>query len=99
MKLSERINIDDTSAHILQTHDVTASLKLAEKMRHAREAGHTGSIPKDWVPVGVVPAVMARVWAQEAGVRMDDADAMNELLNKKLMDGDFGKFRVVDGNI
>ena len=99
MKLNERINLDDNTAHVMQTHDVTSTLKLAEKMRHAREAGHHGNIPKDWVPVGVVPAVMVRQWAQEAGVRMDDSDAMNELLNKKLMDGAFGKFRVTEGNL
>jgi hypothetical protein len=99
MKLGERISFDDKLLHIQQRHDVSATLKRAEMMRHAHEQGHHGQIPKDWVPVGVVPAVMQRVWAQEAGVRMDDPEAMQELLKKKLMNGEFGKFRITGGNI
>lgn len=95
MKKSESISFDDKLIHIQQKHDVTATLKRAEMMRHAYEAGHRGNIPADWVPVGIVPGVMQRVWADEAGVRMDDVDAMTELLNKKLLDGEFRAFQIM----
>lgn len=94
MKVSEQYSAEDRMLYVAQKHDVTQVLKRAEMMRHAREAGVTGAIPADWVPVGVVPAVMQRVWANEAGVSMDDHEALEEVLTRKLLDGDFGKFRV-----
>lgn len=96
MKLNEKVSLDDKLLHVQQTHDVRATLKRAEMMRHAHEAGQTGGIPADWVPLGVVPGIMQRIWAEEAGVRMDDSEAMDEVLNKKLMSGEFAKFRVSD---
>lgn len=94
MKIAERMTLDGGRLYVEQRHNLNASLAMAERMRHAHEAGHTGTIPKDWVPLGVVPGVLVRAWADEAGVRMDDSDAMNELLNRKLLSGEFSKFRV-----
>lgn len=96
MKLTEKYSFEDRMLHITQKHDVSAALKRAEMMRHAHEQGHQNALPPGSVPVGTVPAVMLRVWAQEAGVRMDDAPAMEELLTKKLNSGEFGKFRASD---
>jgi len=93
MKTDERLSFDDKLVHIQQKHDVTATLKRAEMMRHAHEAGHMGALPKGSIPLGTVPAVMLREWANEAGVRMDDPKAMHELLTKKLMDSQFAGFR------
>lgn len=94
MKTNERVTAEDHLLVVQQRHDVTNALKRAEMMRHAHEIGHSGAIPKDWEPIGVVPAIMKRLWAQEAGVRMDDAEAMEEVLMKRLLDGEFQKLQV-----
>ena len=99
MKISERTVAEDRLLHIVQKHDVSATLKRAEMMRHAQQAGVHGSITADWIPVGVVPAVMQRVWANEAGVAMDDREAMEEVFERKLMIGEFSKFRVDERNL
>lgn len=78
--------------HITQKHDVAATLKRAELMRHAHEQG-VSNVPKDWVPLGIVPGVMLRDWADRAGVRMDDTHAMYELLERKLTGNEFCKLR------
>lgn len=97
MKQSERLDAEDRFLHVSQKHDVSATLKRAEMMRHARDAGVNGHIPADWKPIATVPGVLVRAWANEAGVRMDDADAMRDVINKKLMSGEFTKLRVADG--
>ena len=97
MKKFERVDAEDKMLHISQKHDVTATLKRAELMRQAREAGVNGHIPDDWKPIGTVPGVLVRAWANEAGVKMDDTEAMRELINKKLMSGEFSKLRVTEG--
>ena len=99
MKISERTVAEDRLLHIVQKHDVSATLKRAEMMRHAQHAGVHGSIPADWIPVVVVPAVMQRVWANEAGVAMDYREAMEEVFERKLMSGEFSKFRVDERNL
>lgn len=99
MKLTEQTFAEDRLLHVVQRHDVSATLKRAELMRHAQQAGVHGSIPADWIPVGVVPAVMQRVWATEAGVSMDDREAMDEVFERKLMSGEFAKFRVDERNL
>lgn len=92
MKLSERLDIDDHMVHITQKHDVAATLKRAEMMRQARDAGHYGSIPKDWKPIATVPAVMVRDWVNQAGLQMHDTEAVQDLLEKKLASGEFSRF-------
>lgn len=97
MKRSERLDTEDKLLHISQKHDVTETLRRAELMRQARDAGVQGHIPADWKPIGTVPGVLVRAWANEAGVRMDDTEAMRDLINKKLMSGEFSKLRVTEG--
>jgi hypothetical protein len=97
MKTSERFDYEDHQIHITQKHDVTQTLKRAQMMRDADAAGHTGAIPADWKPIGTVPAIMLRKWCDEAGVRMDDRRAVEEVINKKLMSNEFSKFRVQEG--
>jgi hypothetical protein len=37
-------------------------------------------------------------WMKEAGKRRDDTEAMQDVIRKKLLDGEFNKFRVHEGN-
>lgn len=94
MRISEKVTAEDRLVYVEQKHDVTETLRMAELMRQARDAQIQQAIPSDWVPLGVIPGVMARDWANAAGVKMHDHEAMDELLKRKLLDGEFSKFRV-----
>lgn len=47
--------------------------------------------------VGRIPLHMVAQWLKEAGVRWDDAAAKQDVIKKKIMSGEFAKFRVWDG--
>jgi len=36
-------------------------------------------------------------WARDAGIKWDDREAMREMLDRKLMSGEFAAFRVWEG--
>jgi hypothetical protein len=36
-------------------------------------------------------------WARDAGLNWDDTQAMQDMLSKKLMSGEFSQFRVWEG--
>lgn len=46
--------------------------------------------------VGTVPLIVLKEWAKEAGVKWDDP-AFKDVIRRKLLDGDFSKFRVKEG--
>lgn len=47
--------------------------------------------------VGTIPLIVMEQWFKEAGVSWDDRPACQEVIRKKLLDGDFSKFRVKEG--
>lgn len=53
-------------------------------------------IEDSWL-VGSVPLLLVTEWLKEAGVKWDDREAVQEVLQKKLLDGEFSKFRVREG--
>lgn len=59
-----------------------------------RSAGITGY--SENALIGRVPMALVTEWLKEAGVTWDDP-AMEDVLMRKLMDGDFSKFRVWQG--
>lgn len=46
--------------------------------------------------VGTVPLIVLKEWAKEAGVKWDDL-AFKDVIRRKLLDGDFSRFRVKQG--
>jgi hypothetical protein len=40
---------------------------------------------------------MVTEWMKEAGVALDDNDARKDIIRKKMLSGDFDKFRVWEG--
>lgn len=96
MKISEKVTAENRLLYVEQKHDVAETLRMAALIRQAREANVRQAIQNDWIPLGVVPGVMARDWANEAGVRMDDHEAMQDVLKRKLLDGQFSKLRISD---
>ena len=46
--------------------------------------------------VGTVPLIVLKEWAKEAGVKWDDP-AFKDVIRRKLLDGNFSRFRVKQG--
>tara|TARA_X000001036_G_scaffold108723_1_gene101897 strand:- start:6684 stop:6977 length:294 start_codon:yes stop_codon:yes gene_type:complete len=87
-KLGETYHVEDDNIHIVRTQDVEPILKE----NHAIRETHT-SFGQPMRLAGRVPAVVAQQWAKECGSAIGTAE-FNEYVKKKLMDGDFAKFRI-----
>lgn len=52
----------------------------------------------DSVHVGRIDKHVLEAWIKEAGVKFNDRAAVQEVIKRKLLDGDFAKFRVWEGS-
>lgn len=93
MLIKEQISDhDDNTLIVKKTHDATSAVNLA---RHLRDANPQAM--SDSVPVGVIPAALLENWLMEAGVSWDNHDAVEEIISRKLMSGEFGRLRPWEG--
>jgi hypothetical protein len=90
--MSERVEVDGNKMTIIRTEDVQPVLDRAAALR---SMGVTG-FSENW-HIGSVPTIIFEQWLKEAGLRMSDTKAVKDMLERKLMDGDFAKFRVHGG--
>ena len=88
------VNNGDGTATIKRSHDLQPYLDKAAALR---SAGAT-TMGESW-HIGSIPTVLIYRWAKEAGVDASDNEAVKEIMMKKLMSGDFDKFRVHQGNV
>lgn len=72
--------------------DPNPALDQAQALRSAGIDGFSENML-----VGRVPLALVTEWLKEAGVSWDDHAAMQDVLDKKLKDGDFSRFRVWEG--
>lgn len=93
MKLQERWFEDDGKLVLHKTHDVTPTL---EAVRQLRDAG-TDTMG-DSKHVGRVPGWMLAEWMKEAGVKWSDNAAMNDVIRKKMLSGEFAALRNWQGS-
>lgn len=91
--VEEFIDGDGDTFHVKKTFDVEPTLNSAAELR---SNGVTGT--KDFRHVGRLDLDVYSMWLKEAGVAWDDTKAAEEVVRKKLMDGDFNKFRVHEGS-
>ena len=91
--VEEFIDGDGDTFHIKKTFDVEPTLKSAAELR---SNGATGT--SDMRHIGRLDLNVYAMWLKEAGVSWDDTKAAEEVVMKKLMDGDFSKFRVHEGS-
>lgn len=92
MLISERFETDgDKLVHVRQ-HDFTPVLNRAAMLR---SEGHVG-VSEHW-HIGTVPMALVSQWLTEAGVSWDDHAARQEVIKRKLLDGEFAKLRVHEG--
>jgi hypothetical protein len=94
MKIGEKIHHEDNGQKLVieEIHENAPYLKQAEILRSAG-AGMTGENRL----VGRIPMHLISQWLREAGLRWDDHDAVQDLIRRKMLSGDFDKFRVWEG--
>ena len=91
-KVSENISFEHDHMVIKQRHDVSQALKDA---RRARDAG-IGMSGENRIIGFLEPAIIG-AWLKEAGVAWSDTEAAKEVVQKKIISGEFDKFRVWEG--
>lgn len=92
-KVSEKISFEHDSIVIKQRHDVSQALRDAQV---ARDAG-VGMSGENRLAGFLDGAVLAS-WLKEAGVAWSDTEAAKEVVKRKMMSGEFAKFRVWEGS-
>ena len=92
-KISEKISFDHDHMVIKQRHDVSQALK---DVRMAKDAG-IGMSGENRLAGFLDGAVLAS-WLKEAGVLWSDTEAAKEVVKRKMMSGEFSKFRVWEGS-
>ena len=94
MKLGEKVLYDHTEDKVVvqKTHDVTPEMHRAQMLREAG-CGQSGESRL----VGTIPLNLIAEWCKEAGVRWNDTQARQEVVKRKILSGDFDKFRVWKG--
>lgn len=93
-KFKEKVHFhgDGNKFTIQRQYDVNPTLDQAKIIRDSG-AGVTGENRL----VGRIPMFMVTEWMKEAGVALDDMDARKEIIRKKMLSGEFDKFRVWEG--
>ena len=92
-KISENISFEHDHMVIKQRHDVSQALKDA---RAAKDAG-IGMSGENRL-VGFLDGAVLAAWLKEAGVEWSDTEAAKEVVKRKMMSGEFAKFRVWEGS-
>ena len=94
MKIGEQILYDhsDNRVVIKKTHDVNPEMHRAQMLKDAG-AGQSG----EHRLVGSIPLNLIADWCKEAGVKWDDVQARQEVVKRKILSGEFDKFRVWKG--
>tara|TARA_R110002126_G_scaffold98539_5_gene229433 strand:+ start:2137 stop:2424 length:288 start_codon:yes stop_codon:yes gene_type:complete len=92
-KISEKISFEHDNMVIKQRHDVSQALRDAQV---ARDAG-VGMSGENRLAGFLDGAVLAS-WLKEAGVAWSDTEAAKEVVKRKMMSGEFAKFRVWEGS-
>jgi len=91
--------VDDPSSskfHIETVQDIEPVLEMNRVRMTDGSNGWTPS--KDMKHVASVPMIVLQIWANEAGVAMNDP-AFGEVVKRKLNDADFSKMRTSEGDI
>lgn len=92
-KVSEIIDFEHDHMVIKKKHDVSQALNDVQK---AKDAG-IGMSGENRL-VGFLDGAMLAQWLKEAGVSWSDTEAAKEVVKRKMMSGEFSKFRVWDGS-
>ena len=94
MKIGEQILYDNVEDKVIikKTHDMNPEMHRAQMLRDAG-IGQKG----EHRLVGSIPLNLIAQWCKEAGVSWDDVHGRQEVMRRKIMSGEFDKFRVWKG--
>jgi len=94
-KIGEEFIYDDKEQKIIikKTHDYTDDLHRAKVLRETIGEQQKGAEKK---LVGTIPMSLIAEWLKEAGIKWDDP-ARDDVIKRKIMSGEFDKFRVWKG--
>jgi hypothetical protein len=96
MKIKDELSYDHQSGKIIhkKTHDYTPELNRAKVLREAIGEEQKGADKK---LVGTIPLALIGEWIKEAGIEWSDTDAVQEVMKRKILSGEFDQFRVWKG--
>lgn len=95
MKIGEKVHSvagDENKFVVENVYDNRPYLKQAEILRNAGVEGIGES-----KLVGRIPMHLVAEWIKEAGLKWDDSDAVQQVIKRKMLSGEFDKFRVWQG--
>lgn len=94
MKTGEQWTFDHTENKWIQkkTHDFSYGVDQAKILTETH-----GGVVGEHRLVGTVPMALIAEWCKEAGVSWDDETARQEVVKRKILSGEFDKFRVWKG--
>lgn len=92
MKIGEKVKFEGDQVVVQKTHDMTPEMHRAQMLREAGK-GQKGESRL----VGTIPLNLIAEWCKEAGVKWDDIEARKQIVKRKILSGDFDKFRVWKG--
>lgn len=95
MKTGEKFYEEDGKLVQKRSYDFSDTLKEMENIRKEGIIGLGGdkTIASESRFVGRIPLALIEVWCKEAGVKWDDVHARQEVVKRKILSGDFDKFR------
>lgn len=95
MLLNETVKYDDMTdtLHVIKKHDAQPVLDSVSKLKQIEQPKFS-----EKRHVGRVPFHILEQWINEAGVSFDDYEATREVIDRKLMSGEFNKLRIWEGN-
>ena len=92
MLLKESVKATDSGIIVQKTYDNDVHIEKARVLREAG-VGQTGESRL----VGTIPMHIVAEWMKEAGLSWDDNEAKKDVIKRKMLSGDFDKFRVWKG--
>ncbi len=88
----ERWFEDDGKLIQQRTFDVEPAFERARFLRDRYD--HAPN--ENWFPAGVIDSRMLSAWLKEDGVGWSDAEGVQNSIRRRLINGDFSKFRAKD---
>ena len=92
MLLKESVKATDSGIIVQKTYDNDVHIEKARMLREVG-VGQTGESRL----VGTIPMHIVAEWMKEAGLSWDDNEAKKDVIKRKMLSGDFDKFRVWKG--
>tara|TARA_B100001175_G_C19433736_1_gene602488 strand:- start:458 stop:754 length:297 start_codon:yes stop_codon:yes gene_type:complete len=92
--VSEKVFFEDDRLVVKRTIDANGMIKDAEYTREVSP----NAFGSDHKHIGNVDVVKVHEWLKEAGVEWHDTHAVQEVIKKKLISGEYSKLRNWAGN-